>query len=217
VGDYEIKKSVQEQLQVLFTLAIYTGFRKGEILALKWEDIDFDADRICVSRAVTLVDGKPVCKSPKTKTSHRTVSIPHSLTEQLRQLQRSQLDFQAQVGDYWQGENWVFIQDNGKMMGYSTPYQALQDIITRYNKDKSPDEQLPHIPFHGLRHTSATLLIAGRQDVKTVSQRLGHAQTSTTMNIYAHALQESDLKAADALEAMLNSEKSKENPDVVVK
>ena len=92
------------------------------------------------------------------------------------------------------------------MMSYSTPYQALQDTINRYNKDRPAEEQLPLIPFHGLRHTSATLLIASQQDVKTVSKRLGHAQTSTTMNIYAHALQESDRKAADALETMLGGQ-----------
>ena len=89
------------------------------------------------------------------------------------------------------------------MMNYSTPYQALQNTIARYNQNKPPEQQLPRIPFHGLRHTSATLLIANHQDLKTVSTRLGHAQASTTMNIYAHALQESDRKAADALEVML--------------
>ena len=150
-----------------------------------------------------MVDGKPVCKAPKTKTSNRTVSIPHFLSERLERLHRSQDAFIAQVGDYWQGDNWIFTQDNGRMMSYSTPYQALQDTINRYNKDHPADEHLPLIPFHGLRHTSATLLIANQQGVKTVSQRLGHAQTSTTMNIYAHALQESDRKAADALETML--------------
>ena len=97
----------------------------------------------------------------------------------------------------------MFTQDNGKLMNYSTPYQAMQDIIRRYNAGKDPEQQLPLIPFHGLRHTSATLLIASKQDLKTVSSRLGHAQTSTTMNIYAHALQESDRKAATALENLL--------------
>lgn len=92
------------------------------------------------------------------------------------------------------------------MMSYSTPYEAFQDAIRRYNDGRAPEQQLPLIPFHGLRHTSATLLIASRQDVKTVSSRLGHAQTSTTMNIYAHALQESDRKAADALENLLAKE-----------
>ena len=149
------------------------------------------------------MDGKPICKAPKTKTSHRSISIPHSLTERLADLRKSQDEFRSQAGDYWQGENWVFTQDNGKMMNYSTPYQALQDTLARYNSGKPTDQQLPRIPFHGLRHTSATLLIASQQDLKTVSKRLGHAQTSTTMNIYAHALQESDRKAADALENLL--------------
>ena len=89
------------------------------------------------------------------------------------------------------------------MMYYSTPYQALQDALRRYNEDRPEAQQLPLIPFHGLRHTSATLLIASGQDIKTTSKRLGHAQTSTTMNIYAHALEESDKKAASALETML--------------
>ena len=88
-------------------------------------------------------------------------------------------------------------------MSYSTPYSAFQDTITRYNADKKPGTQLPSIPFHGLRHTSATLLIASKQDVRTVSSRLGHAQASTAMNIYAHALQETDRKTVNALENML--------------
>lgn len=70
-------------------------------------------------------------------------------------------------------------------------------------KEVKSCDKLPVIPFHGLRHTSATILIAGKQDVRTVSSRLGHAQASTTMNIYAHALKETDRKAADAMETML--------------
>lgn len=98
----------------LFILAIYTGLRKGELLALQWSDVDFASDIIHISKAVTIVKGKPVCKSPKTKTSNRTVSIPHFLTERLNALRLSQLEFQSQVGDYWQGNNWIFTQDNGK-------------------------------------------------------------------------------------------------------
>ena len=203
VSNYETKKTVPEQLRVLFNLAVYTGMRKGELLALQWSDIDFSADVVSVSKAVTLADGKPVIKAPKTKTSHRLVSIPHSLTERLRRLRTDQLRYRLLVGDYWQGSEWLFTQDNGSQMNYSTPYQAMQDIIRRYNINKAQSDQLPLIPFHGLRHTSATLLIASKQDLKTVSSRLGHAQTSTTMNIYAHALQESDRKAATALENLL--------------
>ena len=109
--------------------------------------------------------------------------------------------YRISLGDYWQGADWVFIQENGRQMNYCTPNQTMVKILKRYNA--SHEDQLPLIPFHGLRHTSATLLIAAKQDVRSVSSRLGHAQTSTTMNIYAHALQEADQKAADALQTML--------------
>jgi integrase len=74
------------------------------------------------------------------------------------------------------------------------------------------DSLLTHllIPFHGLRHTSATLLIAGNTDIRTVSSLLGHSQVSTTMNIYSHALQNSDRKAADTLQNMLGKKGNKE-------
>lgn len=203
VGDYERALEIPEQLRVLFNLAIFAGLRKGELLALEWSDIDFQADTVTVSKAVTVVAGEQVTKVPKTKNSRRTVSIPHFLTQRIRALQKSRIQYRWDLGDYWQGADWIFIQENGKQMSYSTPYSAFHDTLVRYNADKSPDKQLPLIPFHGLRHTSATLLIATKQDLRTVSSRLGHAQASTTMNIYAHALQETDRKAADALETVL--------------
>lgn len=203
VGNYERTIEVPEQLRILFNLAIYAGLRKGELLALEWSDIDFNNDTVTVSKAVSVVAGEQITKAPKTKNSRRVVSIPHFLTQRLKALKTARIKYRWELGDYWQGAEWVFIQDNGKQMSYSTPYSAFQDAIDRYNASKPVADHLPAIPFHGLRHTSATLLIAGKQDVRTVSSRLGHAQASTTMNIYAHALQETDRKAAAALENML--------------
>ena len=153
-----------------------------------------------------MVGGEQVCKAPKTKTSFRTVTFPHFLNARLKQLRQEARERRLLFGDTWQGNDWVFTQDNGKMLCYSTPYQALKDSINRYNARCAQSERLPNIPFHGLRHTSATLLIASKQDLKTVSNRLGHAQTSTTMNIYAHALQDNDKKATNALESILKNE-----------
>ena len=203
VGDYTLSRYIPEQIRLLFNLAIYAGLRKGELLALEWDDIDFSQDTIRVTKSVAVANKEQVIKRPKTRTSHRVVTIPHFLTERLQALKEQREEFIAQVGDFWQGGQWVFIQENGRMMNYSTPYQAFHDVVVRYNKGKPPQEQLPQIPFHGLRHTSATLLIANHQDLKTVSKRLGHAQTSTTMNIYAHALQQGDRQASNALETML--------------
>ena len=207
VGDYQSKKEVPEQLRVLFNLAIYAGLRKGELLALEWSDIDFENNTVSVTKAVSVVAGQQITKAPKTKNSRRVVSIPASLTRRIQHLKTDRFRYRLSLGDYWKGASWIFIQHDGKQMSYSTPYAALQDILQRYNEGKPEAKQLPPIPFHGLRHTSATLLIAGNQmDMRTVSSRLGHAQASTTINIYAHALQEMDRKAVDALEQMLAKE-----------
>ena len=203
VGDYKIHKEIPEQIRILFNLAIYTGLRKGEILALEFADVDFENDIVSITKAATVVNGVQVCKQPKTKMSVRTVTIPHDMTLRILALRKTREQFKADVGDFWQGGDWIFVQDNGQMMNYSTPYQALQDVLRRYNTDKPPEEQLPIIPFHGLRHTAATLLIAAGVDVRTISARLGHALTSTTLNIYIHALRESDQKAADAISSLL--------------
>ena len=86
-------------------------------------------------------------------------------------------------------------------MNYSSPYQAFHDSIIRHNE--CHDEKLPVIPLHGLRHTSAALLIANNQDIRSVSACLGHAETSTTLNIYTHFLESTDKKSADILENVL--------------
>lgn len=206
VGNYSIQREIPLQIRVLFELAIYTGARKGELLSLMWSDIDFSGDRIFISKAVTVVDGKVIIKPPKTKTSFRKISIPHSLIMKLKKLQVSQAEYRLSVGPYWKGKDWVFTQNDGTMMNYSTPYHTLQNIIKRYNQEHSQEQHLPLIPFHGLRHTAASLLIASNQDIKTVSARMGHAQSSTTLNIYTHSLESGDKKASDALEAMLKSQ-----------
>ena len=203
VGDYTSTKELPTQLKVLFTLAIYSGLRKGEILALKWEDVAFENNTVAVTKAAAMVKGEQIVKVPKTRNSYRVVSIPHSVTEKLRKLQLEQTRYRLSVGDYWQGEGWIFTQDDGRMMNYSTPYKSLQDILTHYNADKVEADKLPMIPFHGLRHTTATLQIAAGTDVRTVSSIMGHRETSTTMNIYAHNLKTAEQEAVNRVEEMI--------------
>lgn len=204
VEDYESTRELPAQMKVLFYLALYGGLRKGELLALEWSDIDFEKDTVSVSKSVAIVNHQQIVKSPKTKNSHRKVTIPHFLTLRIKQLKNERTRYRLLLGDYWQGAEWLFIQENGKQMNYSTPYSTFHDALIRYNR--THETPLPVIPFHGLRHTSATLLIASKQDVRSVSSRLGHAQASTTMNIYAHALETADKHAADALETILTKE-----------
>lgn len=203
VADYTSTKELPTQIKVLFTLAIFSGLRKGEILALKWEDVDFENNTVAVTKAAALVNGEQIVKVPKTRNSYRLISIPKSVTEKLRKLQLEQTRYRLSVGDYWQDEGWIFTQDNGRMMNYCTPYKTLQDILTHYNAGKPEADKLPMIPFHGLRHTTATLQIAAGTDVRTVSSIMGHRETSTTMNIYAHNLKTAEQEAVNRVEEMI--------------
>jgi site-specific recombinase XerD len=109
------------------------------------------------------------------------------------------------MGDRWNNEwknhPWLFTNSDGTPMSSSTPLNHLKRILKRAN--------LPSVSLHSLRHTSATLLIGQGIDVRTVSGRLGHSQTSTTMNIYAHQLQSADAAASAALEVVLSGNKKR--------
>ena len=203
VGNYTTTKELPEQIKVLFTLAVYTGLRKGEILALTWDDVDFENNTVAVTKAAAVVNNQQIVKVPKTRNSYRKISIPHSVTEKLRKLRLEQTRYRLSVGDYWQGENWIFTQGNGKMMSYYTPCHALHDTIDRYNAGKPEEEKLPVIPFHGLRHTKATLQLAAGYDARTVSSIMGHGDTRTTLDIYCHSLQKAEQQAAEDMERLI--------------
>ncbi|MEY8355414.1 tyrosine-type recombinase/integrase [Lachnospiraceae bacterium 54-53] len=102
-------------------------------------------------------------------------------------------------------QNYLFTQLNGRQMYPSTPYGMFKKIIRWHNEAVTKEEdKLPEIPLHGLRHTSATLLISQNVDIRTVSGRLGHAQASTTTDIYSHFLQKADEAASDPPENLFH-------------
>ncbi len=185
------------QHKVFFHLALFCGLRRGELVALKWSDFDFTQNTVSVTKSTGLVEGKPITKAPKNKSSIRTVSVSTPVIPLVREYRKEQYKLRLSLGTYWKGSDYVFIQTDGKQMYPSTPYGIFKDVIHRYNANHG--DPLPDIPLHGLRHTSATLLISQNIDVRTVSGRLGHAQTSTTMNIYSHQLKKKDEKAAETL------------------
>lgn len=201
--DRETKEGrIKLQHNIFFQLSLFCGLRRGEVVALLWSDIDFKNKTVSISKSTSIVNGKPYTKSPKNKTSNRIISIPEHIVAMLKQHHIEYNKYKLSLGSHWEGTEYLFIQENGLQMYPSTPYAVFKDVLHRYNQEH-PEEPLPDIPLHGLRHTSATLLISQNIDIRTVSNRLGHAQTSTTMNIYSHALQSMDEKAADTLENML--------------
>lgn len=207
VREYQEKHKLSQQLKLFFYMALFLGMRKGELIALEWSDIDFNNHSVSITKSTGIVKKEIITKPPKTKSSIRVVAIPDVVFELLKEYRKEQLKYRLSIGNQWIGDNYIFIQWNGKQMYPSTPYAAFKKIIKRYNNAVTDETlKLPNIPLHGLRHTSATLLISQNVDVKTVSGRLGHAQTSTTMDIYAHSLKKMDEVAAETLNNLLSKQ-----------
>lgn len=201
VAEYTEIRSIPTQFKVFFNLALFTGMRRGELIALTWSDISFDNKTININKSTGYVNKQMISKTPKNKSSIRELTVPGPIMDLIKRYRTEQLEYKLSIGDQWIGDNYVFIQWNGTQMHLATPYGTFKDIIRKYNATiEDTSNKIPDIPMHGLRHTSATLLISENIDIRTVSARLGHAQTSTTMNIYAHSLKKSDEKAAEALE-----------------
>lgn len=201
------EKEIPLQFKVLFHLAVFGGFRRGELAALTWDDIDFQNHTVTINKASARTKDGIITKSPKTFSSNRTVTLPASTMKLIQKYKAEQQRYRLSLGTYWKGSNYLFIQDDGKQMDISTPNKVFKKVIRIYNE--THEDKLPEITLHGLRHTSATLLIAQNVDIKTVSNRLGHSETSTTMDIYAHALQKQDELAAESLGELFATKKQK--------
>ena len=198
------------QFKVFFYIAIFGGFRKAEILALTWDDINYEKQSISINKAIAKGLQGEIVKDPKTAAGIREITLPAECFELLRQWENEQRELSLKLGTAWTGyrgkdfgNNFIFIDmTSGRRMCLDTPYHKFKEIIEAYNTQKatSEEEKLPDIRLHDLRHTSATLLLANNTDIETVSKRLGHSKASVTLDVYGHAMKEMDEKAAKTLE-----------------
>ena len=209
VGKYSVEKRLDEQMIILFNLAIYTGARKQELLALDFDDVDFERSKISIDFGTTSdADGKQIIGPTKSPRGVRTVSIPRALADRLAVLRDERQRHREFMGGDWPNEDFIFIQANGKQMCLSTPYQRLQDMIQRYNDAHSAGNQLPVITFHQLRHTCCSLMLDdGGASLAEISARMGHAKISTTVNVYAHLIRTDDSNSLAALERQIPQHK----------
>ena len=173
-------------------MLLITGARRGEILGLKWANVDFKGFRVYVCNSILYTPERGVYEyTPKTERSKRYISLPAETMRMLKQYQTWQLSERLRLGEYYQDQGFVFAQDNGKPMHPDSVTDWLSKFSKRHN--------LPHINPHAFRHTMASMLYFNGVDSVSISKRLGHAQVSTTANIYAHVMEEADQKNADIL------------------
>ena len=189
--------------RTLTHLFLITGARRGELLGLKWEDCDFESNRLHICRNVQYSPDRGIyITTPKTKTSDRYISMPAETMKLLRQYKAWQGGERIRLGEYFEPQGFVFTQDNGSPMH--------PDSVTDWMKKFSRRHSLPHINPHAFRHTMASILYFGGADSVSISKRLGHAQVSTTANIYAHIIERADEKNADILGDAFLSKKARE-------
>jgi integrase len=179
----EAKRS--SRYYALYLLAILTGLRRGELLALRWQDVDWIFRRLSVKQTLVRMKREVIVREPKSPKSRRTVALPPVALEELKLLRKRQ-----------PGTELIFCQEDGKPIhAHNLTQRDFKGVIER--------AKVPRIRFHDLRHCHATLLLRQGVNPKVVSEQLGHSRVSLTLDLYSHILpglqEEATLRLAERL------------------
>jgi integrase len=176
---YFLSASKTHRLYALFRLAVYTGARKGELLALKWSDLDFEQQSLVISKNRLVVRGENVVQaSTKGGEGRRIISLDPETVEIMKDHRKRQFEERLKAGSLWNETGYVFATEFGEPINYGTPTQLFTKIKNRLN--------LPDQRFHDLRHFHATQLLKAGTPLHVVAHRLGHRDPMVTATTYAH-------------------------------
>ena len=171
----------EHRLEVLLTMAVVTGIRRGELLALRWSNVDFDRRTLLVLHTVDYIPKYGYVETePETAAGKRLVSLPPFLVDMLRQHHIQQLEQQLKQGETWENRDLVFPDLRG---GYFNP-----NYLLRLFKKLLVQAGIPHMHFHDLRHSAATILLSMGVNMKVIQELLGHSDIAITLGLYAHLL-----------------------------
>jgi integrase len=186
------------RLRVPAMVALFTGMRLSEVLALRWSRVDLATKVIQVREALEQTKAFGIrAKLPKSRAGRRDITLPDILVDVLHEHRKATLELRMQVGlGRLPDDALMFANIDGQPLSPNAVSAAWADFA------KSID--MPHVTFHALRHTHASQLIHEGVDIVTISKRLGHAKPDITLRIYAHLFQKDDGKAAAAINAALN-------------
>lgn len=189
---FEEESETNMKYVIFFTLAAFTGLRRGELLGLEWKDIDWDNHLISVERASSWTKELGVyTDTPKTESSVRIIKIPKIIIEKLREYKEWQDKYKTSVGSKWIEHDRLFTKINGDPMGVRSPYKFYEKFCKRTG--------LRFVNIHSFRHFNASIMILKGVDVKTVQACLGHHDATTTLKIYAHSFRKAQAMAMDSV------------------
>lgn len=181
------------RIKTSLALLLFTGLRRGEMLGLEWPDINMDKQTIHVQRASQVQKGIGVTEAPtKNESSMRSVKVSDFVIGLLTEYHVWWNEKRLQYGESWKGEQErLFIQDDGKPLYPDTINYWMDKFLKKHHFE--------HFTPHSLRHTFCTLELAAGVDYRTLQSMSGHAQASALVNIYGHALESAQNRAADVL------------------
>ena len=182
-------------LYVPVLVAVTTGMRRGELLALRWSDIDPTAALLTVNRSLERIKGKFGFKSPKTKTSRRTITLPTITVQALRRHLKEQHEARLKLGLGRDPRGLVFARPDGQPMDADTLTKAFRRLVA--------SAKVTPITFHGLRHTHISHLLMEGFHAKVVSERAGHAHVNITLGVYAAYIPSMQTDVARRVDAWL--------------
>jgi integrase len=190
-----IETSVEDRYRALWITALGTGLRQGELLALRWEDVDLTAGRLWVRHTLANVDGTLTLLEPKTDRSRRLVVLPAPVCVALRAHRTRQKMDRVVAGSHWVDSGHVFATMLGKPHHAATISRAFDQALAR--------AELPHTRFHDLRHSAATFLLSQGFGLEDVKNLLGHSTIVLTSNTYGHVLEQRQQEMARGMDAVL--------------
>jgi integrase len=184
------------RFEALYVLAISTGMRQGELLGLRWRDVDLAGRSLRVTGSIQYVRGHGLgLSSPKTRSSRRQVMLSQIAVDALDRRKEAQKQERTRSGDKWQDTDFVFTTRDGKALYATNIKSSFCKLLVACG--------LPRIRFHDLRHTAATLLLGQGVHPKVVSEMLGHASIGITLDLYSHATPTIQREATAAFDRLL--------------
>jgi len=185
-----------DPLFAMWRVAAMTGMRRGEVIGLRWQDVDMEVGRISVRQSITPLGGKPVIARAKTDRSQRTIDLDTDTVAALKTHRARQAQERLMFGPGYTDNDLVFAKPDGSCLH---PKRVSEWFERRVARSKQPT-----IRFHDLRHTHASNLLEAGVNAKVVSERLGHASVSFTLDRYVHALPNTQAGAAQAFANMVD-------------
>jgi len=197
--EQEIKKLIEAargtEMELVIDMELCLGVRRGELLGLQWDDVDWTHNQIHIHRNRVVVNGKSHIKEPKTEAGNRILDVPEMLMKKLKRHRLTCMERQMAMGSAYTVTDFIIVHPDGKPI-YP---EYLSQMLTKL-QDRAG---LPKCRFHDLRHLCASIMLMQGVNVKVAQERLGHADISTTLNIYSHVLPSSAKEAAEKIGAMV--------------